>query len=89
MYSLGLFEKMLRRGFNTMFTRGAKESNKRVLHNVLKMTILGPCVEIPPSTCRLNLFSLRIQQNLPVLDLKCTVWAFLENANTWIQHNVH
>ncbi len=63
-YSLDLFGKMPTRGFKRMITRGAKESNKKVLHNVLKIAILGPCVEISPR--RFNIFTLQIQHNLQV-----------------------
>ncbi len=48
MYSLGLFKKMESRGFILIFTPGPKESNRKVLLEPLKMTISGPCVEIPP-----------------------------------------
>ncbi len=52
-YSLVLFGKMPSRGFSIMFTLGPKESNKKVPHEAMIMTILDPCVEIP--TRRLKL----------------------------------
>ncbi len=52
-YSLGLLENMLSRGFILIFTPVPKESNRKVLHEPLKMTISGPCVKVPPRTLKL------------------------------------
>ncbi|KAL9981585.1 hypothetical protein ACROYT_G010309 [Oculina patagonica] len=43
------------RGFIIIFTPGPKESNKKVLHETLKMIILGSCVEIPQPRLKLIL----------------------------------
>ncbi len=48
MYSLGLFGKMPLRGIILIFTPAPKESNKKVLQEPLKMTILDPSDEILP-----------------------------------------
>ncbi|KAL9955792.1 hypothetical protein ACROYT_G037171 [Oculina patagonica] len=53
MYSLGLFEKPPSHGFILIFTPCPKESNNKVLDDSLKMTIFGPCVEIPPRRLKL------------------------------------
>ncbi|KAL9955787.1 hypothetical protein ACROYT_G037166 [Oculina patagonica] len=57
MYSLGRFEKPPSRGFIPIFTPCPKESNNKVLDDSLKMTILEPCVEIPPGRLKLILTS--------------------------------
>ncbi len=48
MYSLGVFEKMPSPGIILIFTRGPKVSNKKVIHEPLKMAFLCPCVQILP-----------------------------------------
>ncbi len=53
MYSLGVVGKPPSHGFILISIPGPKESKRKVLHEPLKMTILGPCVDIPPR--RLNL----------------------------------
>ncbi len=53
MYSLGLFENRPSCGFVLIFTPGPEESNTKVIHEPLKMTILGPCVEKPPRSLKL------------------------------------
>ncbi|KAL9961236.1 hypothetical protein ACROYT_G030143 [Oculina patagonica] len=52
-YSLGLFGKMASRGFILIFTPAPKGRHGKLLHEPLKMTILGPCLKIPP--CRVML----------------------------------
>ncbi len=78
-YSLGLFENMPSRGFIVLFTPGPKDSNRKVLHKQLKMTISGHCVKIPPSilklifttdpakpaSLRLGIYSLGLLENMP------------------------
>ncbi|KAL9961237.1 hypothetical protein ACROYT_G030144 [Oculina patagonica] len=54
-YSLGLFGKMASRGFILIFTLAPKERHGKLLHEPLKMTILGPCLKIPPCRVRLIL----------------------------------
>ncbi len=53
MYSLGHFENLPSSGFILIFNPGPKESNRKVLHESLKMTILRTCVEIPPRRLKL------------------------------------
>ncbi|KAL9961165.1 hypothetical protein ACROYT_G030060 [Oculina patagonica] len=52
-YCLSLFANSPSRGFMLIFTRGPKESDRNVLHEPLKMTILGPCAEMPPRRLKL------------------------------------
>ncbi len=47
MYSLSLFEIPPSGGFMFIFIPGPKESNTKVVHEPVKMKILGTCVEIP------------------------------------------
>ncbi len=53
MYSFGLFENPPSRGCILVFTAYPEESNSKVPHESLKMTIFGPCVEIPPRSLKL------------------------------------
>ncbi len=52
-YSLRLFANIRSRGFILLFTPGPKESNRKVLHEPLKMTISGHCVRTPPRRLKL------------------------------------
>ncbi len=56
-YSLGFVGNPPSRGFILIFSPGPKESYGKVLHEPLKMTILGTCVEIPPRGLKLIFIS--------------------------------
>ncbi len=57
MYNLDVFGKLPSRAFILIFTPVPKESNKKVLHAPLKMTILSPFAEISSRSYRLKLIS--------------------------------
>ncbi len=76
MYSLGLFGKKPSCGFILIFTPGPKESNRKVLHESQKMTILGTCVQIPPR--RLKLIFTPDPERPASLRIEIYSWTFLE-----------
>ncbi len=87
-YSLGLFEKPPSRGFRLIFPSGPKQLNKKVLHEPLKMTILGPCVVIPPR--RLELIFTPVKAVLDSLRFEIySLYLFEKNQITWIYHDIH